>query len=149
MEEGTEEWEAWVEIFCCDRAILRWGVNDATNHVQCRPLVNVILASRMVLFNLWSISHGVSPGSIVISLNPMTNWFSDFGQPNSLLNASCIAASPSFRWSVEFFMYHVSARSWSALNNVAFLMFSSILPCAAHIEFITNQNRLVSSFHIP
>lgn len=108
-----------------------------------------MLALRIVLFNLWSISHRVSLGNIAISLNPMTDWASEFGQPKYLLSASWIATIPSFGWSVEYFMYHVSARSYSALTNMAFLMFSSIMPCASHTYFITNQNRLGSSFPTP
>ena len=41
-----------VESFCCDSAILRFGVKDATNHVGCCASINVILALQIILFSL-------------------------------------------------------------------------------------------------
>lgn len=77
---------AWVEIFCCDNTVLKCGVKDATNHAWCCTSVNVILASCIVLFSLWSRSQGVSPRRIKIFLNLMIDCVSDFSQLNSLFN---------------------------------------------------------------
>jgi len=129
---------AWVEIFFCDNTVLRCGVKDATNHAQCCVSFSVMLALRIVFFSLWSRSHGVSPGSITISLNPMIDYVSDLGQLNSLFNASSIAAIPAFGWSREYFIYHVNARSYNALTREAFLMFSSIMLWAPHTTSTTN-----------
>ena len=108
-----------------------------------------MLASQILLFNLWSRSHGVSPGNVAISLNLMSDYISDFGQPNYLFNASWIAAIPTFGWSLQYFIYHVNAQSYSALTRVAFLMLSSIMPCSSHTTFTTIQNWPSSSLPTP
>ena len=87
---------SWVVSLCCNIAFHRCGVDDATNHSQCYPSVNVMFASWIVHFSLWSNSHGVSPGSIMISLNPMINFASDFGLLNTLFSGSCISTIPTF-----------------------------------------------------
>ena len=46
-------------------------------------------------------------------------------------------------------MYHVSARSYRALTNIAFFMLSSVTPCASHTSFTMNQNWFGSSFPTP
>lgn len=43
-------------------------------------------------------------------------------------------------------MYHVNAKSYSALTKVALLMLSFVIPLASHIDHITKQNHLGSSF---
>ena len=108
-----------------------------------------MLASWIILFSLCTKSHGVSLGSIVISLNPMIDYVSDLDQLNSLFNASWIPVIPAFGWSPKYFIYHVNARSYSALTKVAFLMLSSVMPWASHTAFTTNQNWLGSSFPAP
>ena len=139
----------WVESFCCDSVVLECVVSEATNHVRCCASINVILALWIVLFSLWSKSQGVSPGSIVISLNSMIDCVSDFGLLNSLFNAAWISMIPMFRWSLECLIYHVNTRSYNVLTNVAFLILSSMTPCTSHTELTTNQNWSESSFPTP
>ena len=43
---------AWVEIFCCDKADFIYGISDVMNQAQCCASVRVMLALRIVLFNL-------------------------------------------------------------------------------------------------
>lgn len=140
---------ALVEIFCYDSTIRRCGAKDATNHKWCCPSITVMLASRIVLFSLWSKSQGVSPGSITIYLNLMIDCISDFDWLNSLFNASSISAIPAFGWSLEGFIYQVSAWSCSALIKVAFLILSSVTLCASHTTLTTNQNCFGSSLPTP
>lgn len=99
----------WVEIFCCDNVVLKCGVSEAANHVRCCASINVILASQIILFSLWSRSQWVSPGSITISLNQMIYYVSDFGLLNSLFNAFWISTIPIFGWSLECLTYHINA----------------------------------------
>ncbi len=108
-----------------------------------------MFSSWIVHFSLWSNSHGVSPGSIVISLNPMIDCSYDFGLLNSLFSTTWISAIPAFRLSLEWLMYQVSMRSCGVLTNVAFFILSSVTPCASHKTFITNQNWSRYSFPTP
>ena len=140
---------AWVESFCSDNTVLRCGVKDATNHVQCYTSISVILASWIILFSHWFKSHGVSPRSIMISLKPMIDCISDFRQLNSLFSAFWISVIPAFGWSFECLIYHVSLWSCNELTNVAFLMLSSMTPCASHTTLTMNQNWSRSSFPTP
>ena len=100
---------AWVESFCCDSAILKCGVSDTTNHARCYPSVNIMLASWIMLFSLWSRSQGVSLGSITISLNSIIDYVSDFGLLNYLFSTVWIFAIHAFGWSLECLMYNVNA----------------------------------------
>lgn len=129
---------AWVESFYCDSVVIRCSVKDATNHERCWASMSVILASCIVLFNHWSRSHGVSPGSIATSLNPMIDCVSNFGQINSLFNALWIFAILAFVWSLECLIYHVNVWSCSMHTNVAFLMSLYVTPCASYITLTTN-----------
>ena len=91
----------WVEIFCCDRAILRCGVIDATNHTECYTSDSVMFTSRIVLFSLWYRSHEVSLGIIAISLNPMIDCISDFIRLNLFFNLVWISTVPTFEISLQ------------------------------------------------
>jgi len=136
----TSKASAWVVSMCCDNVLLRCGINDATNHSQCCPSVKFILASRIMHFNLWSSSQGVSPSSTMISLNLMIDCTYEFGLLNSLFSAIWISVTPAFRLSLECLIYQVSARSCRALTSVTFFILSSITPCTSHMALITNQN---------
>lgn len=91
-----------------------------SNHTQCCTFDSVMFASRIVLFNRWSRSHGVSPSIIAISLNLMIYCVSSFVRLNSFFNLARIFFVPTFGWSLEYFIYHVNARSYSMLTRVAF-----------------------------
>ena len=131
---------AWVESFYCDSTVLRDDVIDATNHVRfCAP-ISIILSSWIILFSLSSRSQGVSPRSIMISLNLMIDYVSNFSWLNSLFSTFWISTIHAFGWSFECLIYHVSVRSCSALTNVAFLMLSSVTPCASHTTLTMNHN---------
>ena len=54
-----------------------------------------------------------------------------------------------FGWSLECLIYHVNARSCSVLTNVAFIILSSVTPCAPHTTLTMNQNWSESSFPTP
>lgn len=136
----TSKASAWVVCICCDNAFHRCDINDATNHSWCCLYVNVMFTSRIVHFILWSNSHGVSPNDIVISLNLRIRCDSDFGLLIFLFSAAWIFAIPALGLSLECWMYQVSMRSYKALTNVDFFIFSSVTPCASHTTFIMNQN---------
>jgi len=102
---------AWVESFYYDNVVLKCDVRDATNHAQCCPSVNIILASQIVLFSRRSRSQGVSCRSIVISLNLMIDCVSNFGLLNFLFSVFWISAILAFGWLLECLIYHVNARS--------------------------------------
>ena len=56
---------------------------------------------------------------------------------------------PAFGWSLECLIYHVNARSYCALTNVAFLILSCVTPYASHTALTMNQNWFRSSFPTP
>lgn len=112
----------WVETFFYDNIVLKCGVSEATNHAWCYASVNVILASWIILFSLWSRSQGVLPG---------------------------ISTIPAFGWSLECLIYHVNVRSCSMITNVSFLILSSMTPYASHTALTMNQNWSRSSFPTP
>lgn len=85
----------------------------------------------------------------MISLNPMIDYVFNFGLLNSLFSVACISTIPAFGWSLECLIYHINVRSCSALTNVAFLMLSSMMPCASHTAVTLNQNWSESSFPTP
>ena len=130
---------------CCSQV---WCQRRHKPHVVlCIRQRHISLADRT--FNLWSRSQGFSPRSIAISLNPIIDCISDFGLLNSLFNALWTSTILAFGWSFECLIYQVSARSYSALTNVAFLMLSSVTPCASHTALTTNQNWSGSLFPTP
>ena len=138
-----------MESFCCDSAVNKCSISDATNHVQCCPSVNIMLALWIIPFSLWSKSQWVSPGSIAIYINLMIDCVFDFGLLNSLFSTVWISMIPAFGWSLEFLMYHVNARSCNALTSVSFLILSSTMPCASHTTLTMNHNWSGSSFPTP
>lgn len=76
----------------------------------------------------------------MISINLIIDSVSDFGLLNSLFSIDWISAIITFVWSLEFLMYHFSARSCIALTSIAFFILSSMTLCDSHTAFTTNQN---------
>jgi len=126
--------------FFCDRRLLKCCISDATIHSQCCPSIIFVLASWIVHFKFWSNSQGVSPSSIMIYLNPMIDYASDFSLLNSLFSVTWISVIPAFGLLLECLIYQVSVRSCRALTNVTFFILSSVTPCTSHMALITNQN---------
>jgi len=73
----------------------------------------------------------------------------DFGLLNYLFSMVWISMIPKFGWLLECLMYHVNAQSYSILTSAAFLILSSMTPCAPHISLTPNQNWSISSFLTP